>query len=81
MRVNMRKHEIIGLILVFFSWTCLGFGFYIIMWAVNRAAYYNSTDYLLHGWDFLLVPIFFGTAAILWVFGKIELSMMLHGRK
>ncbi|MBD3309656.1 hypothetical protein GF351_00380 [Candidatus Woesearchaeota archaeon] len=81
MKTNLKKHEIVGLILVFFSWTCLGFGLYVIMWAVNRAVVFNSPDYLLKGWDFLLIPLFFGTAALLWVFGKVELQHLPAGKK
>jgi hypothetical protein len=73
MKGNLRRHEVIGLIMVFLSWTCFGYGLYIIMWAVQKAAMYNSAEYLLKGTDLLLIPLFFGSAALLWCLGRIEL--------
>ena len=81
MKHNLRKHEIIGLILIFLAGTFFGVGLYIIFWAANRPIFYGSLDYLLSGKEFLLFPIFFGSAAILWVLGQIELKEIMPGKK
>jgi len=81
MKHNLRKHEIIGLILLFLAGTTFGIGLYIIMWGANRPIFYNSLDYLLRGKEFLLFPIFFGASAVLWSLGKIELKDILPGKR
>lgn len=80
MKSNLRKHELIGLILVFISWTSLGYGVYIIMWAINRAIFYGGSEYLLHGKELLAIPLFFGSAAIFSALGHIELKEAVPGR-
>ena len=81
MKHNLRKHEIIGLILIFLAGTSFGIGLYIALWSAFRPIFYGSLDYLLSGKEFLLFPIFFGSAAVLWVLGKIELKGVLPGKR
>ena len=80
LRSNLRKHEVIGLILVFLSWTSLGYGLYILLWAVNRATILGGPEHLLHGKELLVVPLFFGTAAVLNELGRVELKEACPGK-
>jgi len=77
----MRKHEFIGLLLIFLAGTCLGTGLYLTVWGANRPIFYNSLDYLIKGKELLIFPIFFGIGLILWVLGKIELKEAMPGRR
>ncbi|MAG08101.1 hypothetical protein CMO89_01400 [Candidatus Woesearchaeota archaeon] len=77
---NIRKHEFIGLLLIFLAGTCLGIGLYLTIWGANRPIFYNSLDYLIKGKEMLIFPIFFGIGGILWVLGKIELKEAMPGR-
>ena len=81
MKHNLRKHEFIGLILIFLAGTFFGLGLYITIWGANRPIFYGSLDFLIIGKEFLLFPIFFGSAALLWVLGKIELKDVLPGKR
>ena len=81
MNHNLRKHEVIGLILVFLAATCLGIGLYFtLMGAIGRPLLHQSSDYFIKGADFLLFPIFYGIGAVLWVLGKIELKESMPGK-
>ena len=80
MRHNLRKHELIGLILVFLAGTSLGLGLYITFWGANRPIFYGSLDFLLSGREFLLFPLFYGSAAVLWTLGQIELKDVAPGK-
>lgn len=77
---NLKRHEIIGIILIFLAGTSFGIGLYITIWGANRPLFYGSLDFLLKGNEFLLFPLFYGVAALLWVLGKIELKEALPGR-
>jgi len=81
MKHNLRSHEFIGLLLIFSGGTLFGIGMYIIFWAAIRALYYDSLNYLLSGKELLVFPILFGSAAVLWVLGQIELKEVLPGKK
>lgn len=81
MKHNIRIHEVIGLILIFLAGTSFGVGLYITIWSAIRPLFYGSMDYLLSGKEFLLFPLFFGSSAVLWVLGKIELKEVLPGKR
>jgi len=81
MKSNLRKHEIIGLVMMFLSGTCLGIGLYLTFWGANRPIFYGSLDYLIKGKEFLLFPLFYGLAALLWALGNIEIKEALPGKK
>ncbi|RMF07084.1 hypothetical protein D6764_00650 [Candidatus Woesearchaeota archaeon] len=77
---NLKKHELVGLLLVFLAGTCLGIGLFIVLWGANRPLYYGSLDYLIRGRELIVFPLFFGTAALLWALGQVELRWMKPGR-
>lgn len=81
MKHNLRRHEMIGLILVFLAGTCLGIGLYITFWGANRPLFHDSIDYLIKGKELLLFPLFYGSAALLWSLGQIELKEARPGKK
>lgn len=81
MQHNLRRYELIGLILIFLAGTSLGIGLYMVIWGANRPLFYGSLDHLIKGKELLLFPLFFGTSALLWVLGKIELREALPGKK
>tara|TARA_Y100000310_G_scaffold343124_1_gene449325 strand:- start:15417 stop:15668 length:252 start_codon:yes stop_codon:yes gene_type:complete len=78
---NIRKHEFIGLLLIFLAGTCISIGLYLITWGANRPIFYNSIDYLIKGKEMLIFPIFFGVGCVLWTLGKIELKEAMPGRR
>jgi len=78
---NLRKHEVVGLILVFLSGCLLGIGLYITFWGANRPLFHGSLDFLIHGKEFLLFPLFYGFGFVLWSLGQIELKEALPGKK
>ena len=81
MKHNLRRHEIVGLLLVFLSATLIGVGVYLtILGAVGRPLLMQSTDYFLKGKEFVLFPIFYGIGAVLWELGKIELKEATPGK-
>jgi len=80
MKSNLRRHEIVGLVLLFLSWTSVGYGMYLIMWAINRAILYGGSQYLLQGKELLAIPLFFGTAAVFSALGHIELKEAMPGK-
>ncbi|MBI4150374.1 hypothetical protein HY488_03145 [Candidatus Woesearchaeota archaeon] len=80
-RHNLRKHEILGLLFLFFAASLFGLGLYLIMWGANRPIFYGSLDYLLNGKELLLFPLLFGTAAVLWALGSIELREATPGKR
>ncbi|MEK6923251.1 MAG: hypothetical protein AABW84_00945 [Nanoarchaeota archaeon] len=75
---NLRKHEAIGLILVFTGATWLGFGIYGTLLAANRLLLTQVP--LIAGKELLLFPLFFGVGALLLSLGKIELREALPGK-
>ena len=81
MASNLRKHEVIGLILVFLAATSIGIGLYLtLLGAIGRPLLHQSSDYFIKGKEFALFPIFFGIGAVLWVLGGIELKEALPGK-
>lgn len=81
MKTNLKKNELVGLLLLFLAGTCFGVGLFITFWGANRPLFYGSLDYLLSGKELLIFPLFYGLAAILWALGKIELSEMRPGKR
>ena len=80
MVTNFRKHEFIGLLMIFMGGTLLGFGLYLTMWGANRPIFYGSLQYLMTGREFIVFPLFFGLGLVLLALGKIELKEMVPGK-
>ena len=80
-RHNLRKHEILGLVFLFIAGSLLGVGLYLTFWGANRPIFYGSLDYLLKGKELLLFPLLYGTAAVLWALGRIELKEATPGKR
>ncbi len=74
---NMRKHEIMGSLLIFIGATWLGLGLYATMLAANRLL---ANIPLLSTNQLLIFPLFYGLGSILIMFGIIELREMLPGK-
>tara|TARA_Y100000310_G_scaffold345764_1_gene469571 strand:- start:4550 stop:4867 length:318 start_codon:yes stop_codon:yes gene_type:complete len=81
MKHNLKRHEVIGLLMIFAAATSFGIGLYITFWAAIRPIFYNSVEYLLSSKEFILFPVFYGSAGLLWVLGKIELKGTIPGKK
>tara|TARA_Y100000310_G_C20682363_1_gene816723 strand:- start:792 stop:1040 length:249 start_codon:yes stop_codon:yes gene_type:complete len=81
MKHNLRRHEIIGLLMILAAATSFGIGLYITIWAALRPLYYGSLDVLISGKEFILFPIFYGSAGLLWILGKIELKDATPGKR
>jgi hypothetical protein len=77
---NFRKHELIGLLMVFMGGTLLGFGLYLIMWGANRPLFYGSLQFLMSGREYLVFPVFFGVGLVLLALGQIELKEAVPGK-
>jgi len=80
MQANLRKHEIIGLVMIFLGATCLGIGLYLTLWGATRPIFYQSTDYLIRGKELMIFPLFYGVGALLLAIGKIELKEAMPGK-
>ena len=76
-KTNVRKHELIGLILLFAGASWLGLGFYTTLLAANRLI---ADIPLIAGNELLIFPIFYGVAAVLLALGRIELREALPGK-
>ena len=77
-RHNLKKHEHIGLFLIFAGATWLGFAFYGALLASNRMLIPQMP--LIAGKELLIFPLFFGIGALLFVLGQIELREALPGK-
>lgn len=81
MKSNLRRHEIIGLILIMIGWSSLGYGLYITMWAVAKAAFITKdASGLLKGKELLVIPLFFGLAGLFNALGKVEIKEATPGK-
>lgn len=78
MKFNLKKHEHIGLLLIFIGATWLGFAIYGTMLAANRMLIPNMP--LIAGKELLIFPLFYGFGALLLVLGHIELREALPGK-
>jgi len=75
---NLKKHEHIGLFLIFVGATWLGFAIYGTILAGNRMLIPQMP--LLAGKELLIFPLFYGISALLIVLGEIELREALPGK-
>ncbi len=80
-RHNLRKHELLGLFFLFLAASLFGIALYLTFWGANRPLFYGSLDYLLKGKELLLFPLLYGTAAVLWALGRIELKEATPGKR
>ena len=78
---NLRKHEIIGLLMIFLSGILIGVGFYATFWIALRPVIYGSIEHAIPGKDFLIFPMFFGLGFVMYVLGNIELKEAIPGKK
>ncbi len=78
MKHNLKKHEHIGLFLIFVGATWLGFAIYGTILAGNRMLIPQMP--LLAGKELLIFPLFYGISALLIVLGEIELREALPGK-
>ena len=81
MRSNLKKHEFIGLVMIFLSGALFGLGLYMTFWAANRPLYYSSLDYLIKTDEIVFLMVIYGLAMILGALGQIELKEALPGSK
>lgn len=75
---NLKKHEHIGLFLIFAGATWLGFALYGTLLAANRMLVPEMP--LIAGKELLIFPLFFGIGALLFILGQIELREALPGK-
>jgi len=78
MKVNLRRHEFAGLLLMFVGATWLGIGLYSTLLAANRILLANVP--LISGKDLIIFPLFYGLGALLLTLGKIELRESMPGK-
>ncbi|MBI2040584.1 MAG: hypothetical protein HYT16_00605 [DPANN group archaeon] len=78
MATNLRRHEIIGLFLIFAGATWLGFGVYGTLVAGLR--FLVSSVAPIGGKEILFFPLFYGLGALLIVLGQIELKGATPGK-
>ena len=78
MNHNLKKHEHIGLLLVFIGATWLGFALYGTLLAANRLVVPAMP--LISGRELLIFPLFYGVGALLLMLGTIELKEVLPGK-
>ena len=81
MKSNLKKHELIGLLMVFFSGTLIGLGLLGTFWLANRPLILGANAPLVTGKEILLFPLFYGLGFILWVLGNIELKEAMPGKR
>jgi nitric oxide reductase large subunit len=78
MVMNLKRHEHVGLLLVFIAASWLGLGLYSTLLAANRLLLAQVP--LIAGKELLIFPIFYGLGAILLILGGIELREALPGK-
>ncbi len=78
MVANLRKHEHMGLLMIFLGASWLGLGLYSTLLAANRLLLAQVP--LIAGRELLIFPIFYGLGALLVTFGNIELREALPGK-
>jgi hypothetical protein len=81
MKSNLRKHELIGLLMTFLGATLIGFGVYSSIWVAVRPMVFGSYEHVLRGKEILMFPLFYGIGFVLMALGKIELKEALPGSK
>jgi len=75
---NLKRHEHIGLFLIFAGASWLGFAVYGTILAANRVLIPNMP--LISGRELFIFPLFYGLGALLLVLGEIELRETLPGK-
>ena len=75
---NVKRHEAIGLLLIFSGTTWLGLGLYFTILAAERLLISNLP--LISGKELLLFPLFYGVGALITVLGNIELKEAKPGK-
>ncbi len=78
MRLNLKKHEHIGLFLIFLGATWLGFALYGTLLAANRLLLAQVP--LIAGKELLIFPIFYGLGALMLALGQVELREAMPGK-
>ncbi len=78
MVANLRKHEHMGLLMIFLGASWLGLGLYSTLLAANRLLLAQVP--LIAGKELLIFPIFYGLGALLVTLGNIELREALPGK-
>ncbi len=78
MVANLRKHEHMGLLMIFLGASWLGLGLYSTLLAANRLLLAQVP--LIAGKELLIFPIFYGLGALLVTLGQIELREALPGK-
>lgn len=81
MKSNLRKHELIGLFMIFLGGTLIGLGLYSAFWVAVRPLYYGSLGHQISSREFLMFPMFFGLGLVMYVLGNIELKEAMPGKK
>ena len=81
MKTNLKKHEAIGLVMIFFSGTLIGLGLFGTFWLANRPFLLGGEAPLIQGKEILLFPLFYGVGFVLWALGSIELKEAMPGRR
>jgi hypothetical protein len=77
----MRKHEYIGLGMIFLSGILLGLALYMTFWAAIKPLYYSSLNYLIKWHELLFLMFIYGISFVLGALGKIEIKEALPGSK
>lgn len=72
---NLSKNQLIGLILVFFGASWIGYGLYATFLAANGAI---EQVQLVSGNTMLIFPLFYGVGTLLMFLGKVELMSNFH---
>lgn len=78
MQHNLKRHEHIGLFLIFVGATWMGFAIYGTLLAANRMLVPQMP--LIAGKELLIFPLFYGFAALIIMLGAIELREVLPGK-
>ena len=78
---NLKRHEFIGLVMLFLSGTLIGVGLYMTFWGANRPLFHGSLNYLISGKEYLIFPLFYGLGFVFWALGNIELKEAMPGKR
>ena len=78
MVANLKKHEHMGLLMIFLGASWLGLGLYSTLLAANRLLLAQVP--LIAGKELLIFPIFYGLGALLVTLGNVELREALPGK-
>ena len=76
-KANLKRHEYLGLLLIFIGTTWLGFALYGTLLAANRLVVQLP---LIGGNELFIFPLFYGMGALMFVLGQIELREAMPGK-